>query len=58
MRMPCCAAAPDSAKALLEGFDDLPPVPPSGAGRDQAAYEAKGLMWLQDAVAEGDPDYI
>ncbi|MFN8312359.1 MAG: tRNA (adenosine(37)-N6)-dimethylallyltransferase MiaA [Cyclobacteriaceae bacterium] len=52
-----CGGSGLYVKALLEGFDDLPPVPPSVREEIKAAYEAKGLMWLQDAVAEGDPDY-
>lgn len=44
-------------KAVLEGFDDIPDVPMSFRNDIHAAYQEKGMVWLQDQVREYDPDY-
>ncbi len=44
-------------KAVLEGFDDIPDVPPDFRNTINAAYHEKGMVWLQDQVREYDPDY-
>lgn len=44
-------------KAVLEGFDDMPDVPPDFRNHINAAYHEKGMVWLQDQVREYDPDY-
>lgn len=44
-------------KAVLEGFDDIPDVPMVFRTDINAAYQEKGMVWLQDQVREYDPDY-
>ncbi|MEY4929757.1 MAG: tRNA ((37)-N6)-dimethylallyltransferase MiaA, partial [Bacteroidota bacterium] len=43
-------------KAVLEGFDDMPEVPPGTREQIIAEYESKGLSWLQQEVKNIDPD--
>ena len=45
-------------KSLVEGFDDLPGVSPEIRAKIIAAYDEKGLAWLQEEVAMNDPDYF
>ncbi len=45
-------------KSVLEGFDDLPEVPAGIREKVIAESEEKGLAWLQQEVAEHDPDYF
>jgi tRNA dimethylallyltransferase len=45
-------------KAALEGFDDLPEVPAEIRAGIATEYESRGLNWLQQEVAEHDPDYF
>lgn len=45
-------------KAALEGFDDLPDVPAEIRASINREYESRGLTWLQQEVAEHDPDYF
>jgi tRNA dimethylallyltransferase len=44
-------------KAVLEGFDAMPAVPPEIRKQVEVAYREKGLSWLQREVALADPDY-
>lgn len=42
-------------KALCEGLDEMPPVPQELANELQAAFEAQGKAWLQQALQQEDP---
>lgn len=44
-------------KAALEGFDDMPAVPLGLRTKINEEYQAQGLAWLQQEVAQADPDY-
>ncbi len=44
-------------KALLEGMDDLPPIPVEIRDSLKAEYALKGLPFLQDELARLDPEY-
>ncbi|MGX5817031.1 tRNA (adenosine(37)-N6)-dimethylallyltransferase MiaA [Chitinophaga lutea] len=44
-------------KALLEGLDDIPPIPPGIRETIRREYETKGLPWLQTTLAERDPRF-
>ncbi len=44
-------------KAVLEGFDDMPEVPPIIRKEVVAGFEKQGLPWLQELVHRLDPDY-
>ncbi|HMQ00271.1 MAG TPA: tRNA (adenosine(37)-N6)-dimethylallyltransferase MiaA [Cyclobacteriaceae bacterium] len=43
--------------ALLDGFDDLPPVPAALRESIQENYKMHGLSWLQQELSRLDPDY-
>ncbi|MBY0432888.1 MAG: tRNA (adenosine(37)-N6)-dimethylallyltransferase MiaA [Cyclobacteriaceae bacterium] len=45
-------------KSVLEGFDEMPEVAPGIRQSIVDEYEQKGLAWLQQQVAESDPDYF
>lgn len=45
-------------KAVLEGFDDMPEIPPGTREQIIADYELNGLEWLQKKVKEADPVYF
>jgi tRNA dimethylallyltransferase len=45
-------------KGLLEGFDEMPDVPPSIRESINQEYESKGLSWLQQELGRLDPDYF
>jgi tRNA dimethylallyltransferase len=42
-------------RAFCEGIDDMPTVPPGIRDALNAQYEAQGLSWLQQEVAQRDP---
>ena len=44
-------------KAFCEGLDDIPAIDPSIRKNITEAYEANGLIWLQNQIAEKDPTY-
>lgn len=44
-------------KAVTEGFDDLPDIPEGIRETITAEYRERGLEWLQQEVADKDPDY-
>ena len=44
-------------KAFCEGMDEVPDVPDEIRNEIIAAYEGKGLQWLQDEVAKVDPEF-
>ncbi len=44
-------------KALCEGIDEMPDIDEHIKEQVQAAYEAEGIEWLQQAIKEEDPDY-
>ncbi len=45
-------------KALLEGFDEMPNVPPAIRESINQQYKINGLGWLQHEVQRLDPDYF
>jgi len=45
-------------KSALEGFDEMPEVPAGLREKIIEEYQAKGLKWLQQEVANLDPDYF
>jgi tRNA dimethylallyltransferase len=45
-------------RAVCEGFDDMPNVPPGVREQIIEEYKEKGLSWLQAKVEEVDPDYF
>ncbi len=45
-------------KAVLEGFDDMPEIPPGTREQIMADFESNGLEWLQKKVKEVDPVYF
>lgn len=45
-------------KAVLEGFDEMPEIPPGIRDQIITEYKLKGLEWLQKEVKEIDPDYF
>lgn len=44
-------------KALLEGFDDIPEVPPGIRENIIKKFNEEGLVWLQAQMQEHDPEY-
>lgn len=44
-------------KALLQGMDELPPIPPEIRQEINLAYREKGLGFLQEKVSHADPAY-
>lgn len=44
-------------KALCEGLDDFPDVPPAVRRQVEEEYRAKGLAHLQEELARTDPEY-
>ncbi|GAA0881208.1 tRNA (adenosine(37)-N6)-dimethylallyltransferase MiaA [Algoriphagus jejuensis] len=46
------------ADAIIKGFDEIPTVAPEIRPMVIAAYEEKGLGWLQAEVARIDPEYF
>jgi tRNA dimethylallyltransferase len=45
-------------KAVLEGFDEMPNVPPDVRKQINDEYRDKGLSWLQQEVKAADPAYF
>ncbi|MBX2894665.1 MAG: tRNA (adenosine(37)-N6)-dimethylallyltransferase MiaA [Cyclobacteriaceae bacterium] len=45
-------------KAVLEGFDEMPPIPEGLRAQIIEEYEANGLTWLQAQVKQVDPAYF
>lgn len=45
-------------KAVCEGFDDMPVVPPGTREKIMAEYHEKGINWLQRQLEVIDPDYF
>lgn len=44
-------------KAVLEGFDDIPEIPPTVREDLQKQYDQHGIRWLQEKMQELDPDH-
>jgi tRNA dimethylallyltransferase len=53
-----CGGSGLYVKAVCEGLDDMPTVPPGLREKIMAEYNEKGLAWLQKQVEESDPDYF
>lgn len=45
-------------RAALEGFDSIPEVPAEVRASVTSEFQEKGLAWLQESVATGDPMYF
>jgi len=45
-------------KSVIEGFDDIPEIPPDVTSYWTKIWEEKGIEPLIDALAEMDPDYF
>jgi tRNA dimethylallyltransferase len=45
-------------RAVLEGFDEMPPVPEGVREQIIKEFEINGLTWLQAQVQQVDPDYF
>jgi tRNA dimethylallyltransferase len=45
-------------RAVLEGFDEMPPVPEGVREQIIKEFETNGLGWLQGQVKQVDPDYF
>lgn len=44
-------------RALLEGMDEMPGIPPEIRTSIRAQYEEKGLTWLQETLRHRDPTF-
>lgn len=44
--------------AVCKGFDEMPDIPAEVRQNIIASYQQQGLVWLQEAVAQADPDYF
>ena len=44
-------------KAFCEGLDEIPAIPPAIRNDINAGYQKGGLAWLQQEVAQQDPDW-
>ncbi|QEH43163.1 tRNA (adenosine(37)-N6)-dimethylallyltransferase MiaA [Chitinophaga sp. XS-30] len=44
-------------RALLEGMDEMPGIPPEIRTSIRAQYEEKGLAWLQETLRHRDPAF-
>jgi tRNA dimethylallyltransferase len=53
-----CGGSGLYVKSLLEGFDEMPDVPPGLRYRIAEEYRSKGLDWLQVEVEKVDPEYF
>jgi tRNA dimethylallyltransferase len=53
-----CGGSGLYVKALLEGFDPMPPIPDEVRSRIIESYDKNGIEWLQAEVEAGDPDYF
>lgn len=53
-----CGGSGLYVKALLEGFDEMPNVPPEVRESINQEYKTKGLIWLQQEVKRIDPNYF
>lgn len=53
-----CGGSGLYVRALLEGFDDMPEIPPGIREEINQQYQANGLTWLQQQVQAADPDYF
>lgn len=53
-----CGGSGLYVKAVCEGFDDMPVVPPGIREQIIKEYQEKGLSWLQTKLREVDPDYF
>jgi tRNA dimethylallyltransferase len=45
-------------KAVCEGFDDIPDIPPGIRENIMLHYEQNGIKWLQEAMQESDPEHF
>lgn len=53
-----CGGSGLYVRAVLEGFDEMPPVPEGVREQINKEYETNGLSWLQAQVKQVDPDYF
>lgn len=52
-----CGGSGLYVKAVLEGFDNMPDIPPVIREEIALRYKQSGLPWLQERVHREDPDY-
>lgn len=53
-----CGGSGLYVRAVLEGFDEMPPVPVGTREQINKEYEANGLTWLQEQLKQVDPEYF
>lgn len=53
-----CGGSGLYVRAVLEGFDEMPDIPPGIREEINQQYKANGLTWLQQQVQAADPDYF
>lgn len=53
-----CGGSGLYVRAVLEGFDKMPPIPEGVREQINKEYEENGLRWLQAQVKQVDPDYF
>jgi tRNA dimethylallyltransferase len=53
-----CGGSGLYVKAVLEGFDEMPEIPPGTREKIMEEYQTRGLEWLQAEVKSIDPDYF
>lgn len=53
-----CGGSGLYVKAVLEGFDEMPEIPPGTREKITEEYKVRGLAWLQSEVKSIDPDYF
>lgn len=53
-----CGGSGLYVRAVLEGFDEMPPIPEGTREQIIKEYEVNGLSWLQAQVKQVDPDYF
>lgn len=56
-RLILCGGSGLYIKAVLEGFDDMPAIPPGLRDQLSGEYESKGIVWLQEELKKIDPFY-
>jgi tRNA dimethylallyltransferase len=53
-----CGGSGLYVKAVCEGFDDIPVIPPHIRQDLNKNYHSQGLLWLQEQVKELDPELL
>ncbi|MBI3220930.1 MAG: tRNA (adenosine(37)-N6)-dimethylallyltransferase MiaA [Bacteroidetes bacterium] len=53
-----CGGSGLYVKALLEGFDEMPEIPPGLREQITRDFKERGLPWLQEEMRNADPEYF